>query len=759
MNNLKVLDLFCGCGGFTSGLQDAGLNVVAGIDIWDAAIKTYNHNFEHEGICQDLTKFSPRKFKIQTNIKHVDIIVGGPPCFIQGTRVVTSNGYKLIETVSSDDRLLTHTGQFQQIIDFQRTLYSGYLCSVHTAHQSSPIISTREHPYYIREKNYVWNNCLGRYIYHFKNPVWKEAINLSNNDYVGMIINTNKRFPEFQVEEQSIILNMDEHWRFLGYFVANGWITRTKETNIRVPKFAINFSSPEVCEDIRKVLHLTDQEISIKSQYIESSNLLWYTILITFGIHEKNIPEWVHDCPKHLIQQFINGYIKGHDHINATKHRITNISYNLAYGLQRLYLKLGHIYSVCKSINQHNTYDVKVILDSSSFIDGNYAWFPISKIETVYTADIIVYNFEVQHDNSYVVENVIVHNCQGFSNAGRRDPKDPRNSLFKEFVKYLDYFSPFAFIMENVVGILSMKTANNEKVINIIMNELNKRYHCAYYKLLAADFEVPQNRRRVIFIGFRKDLHIFPTKPRRILETKDHLPVKSILLNKEDVSRSYFLSPKAIAGIIRRRQQNKKKGFGFGAQYLNLDKPSYTIPARYWKDGYDALVKYSDDYIRRLTESEVSKIQTFPDNFVILGSKKNKFIQLGNAVACKFAYHLGKYLINRFNEYNGDLYNYYTKTIQIYGIERIRLKLIELYDLDDNTFIPDKEWQHIMDVMHLVYGQSIPTSLQKIDQIKQLNNLIESDKYIIANNHLCDSLLINIENNKNLVQNMLNSLI
>lgn len=177
---------------------------------------------------------------------------------------------------------------------------------------------------------------------------------------------------------------------------------------------------------------------------------------------------------------------------------------------------------------------------------------------------------------------------------------------------------------ENVVGILSMKTAHGEKVIDIIMGELTKHYHCTYYKLLPADFEVPQNRRRVIFISFRKDLNIFPTKPPRILKTKYHLPVSSVLLDKKDVASSFFLSQKAIAGINRRRQHNKKKGYGFGAQYLTRDKPSYTIPARHWKDGYDALVKYSDDDIRILTESEVSKIQTFPANFVLLGSKKRQ---------------------------------------------------------------------------------------------------------------------------------------
>lgn len=239
--------------------------------------------------------------------------------------------------------------------------------------------------------------------------------------------------------------------------------------------------------------------------------------------------------------------------------------------------------------------------------------------------------------------------CQGFSIAGKRNTNDPRNSLFMEYVKYLNYFNPKIFIMENVMGILSMKTNTNEKVIDIILTELNVNYNCIVTKLYASDFEVPQNRRRVIIIGIRKDYKIFPTPPNTILNVENRIPVKSILLKKEEVDKSYFLSEKALSGIYKKIQQSKKNGKGFGAQFLNLNKPSFTIPARYWKDGYDALVKYNDSEIRRLTITELKRIQTFPDNYILLGSKKDIIIQIGNAVACKFAYYLGKHVINILN--------------------------------------------------------------------------------------------------------------
>lgn len=236
--------------------------------------------------------------------------------------------------------------------------------------------------------------------------------------------------------------------------------------------------------------------------------------------------------------------------------------------------------------------------------------------------------------------------CQGFSIAGKRDKNDPRNSLFIEYYKYIDFFKPKAFIMENVIGILSMKTKKGEKVIDIISNLLGENYNIKINKLYASDFEVPQNRRRTIIIGIRKDLNIIPKEIKPVISKDKRIPVKTILEDEKNIDKKYFLSERAINGINAKKDKSKKKGNGFGAQFLDINKPSYTIPARYWKDGYDALVKYDDKKIRRLTIKELKKIQSFPDNYILKGTNKDIIIQIGNAVASKFAYHLGKYIIN-----------------------------------------------------------------------------------------------------------------
>lgn len=92
--------------------------------------------------------------------------------------------------------------------------------------------------------------------------------------------------------------------------------------------------------------------------------------------------------------------------------------------------------------------------------------------------------------------------CQGFSSQGKRDPKDPRNSLLMEFIRFVRILQPKFIVMENVKGLLSSKTARGERVIDLILSEFEKiGYDVDYRVLMAADFGVPQLRERVIFIG------------------------------------------------------------------------------------------------------------------------------------------------------------------------------------------------------------------------------------------------------------------
>jgi len=68
---MKVLDLFCGCGGFSEGFKREGFDIIAGIDIWDKAIETYKLNNNHLSLFKDLRNYSPEQFYKDYNIKNL----------------------------------------------------------------------------------------------------------------------------------------------------------------------------------------------------------------------------------------------------------------------------------------------------------------------------------------------------------------------------------------------------------------------------------------------------------------------------------------------------------------------------------------------------------------------------------------------------------------------------------------------------------------------------------------------------------------
>lgn len=99
--------------------------------------------------------------------------------------------------------------------------------------------------------------------------------------------------------------------------------------------------------------------------------------------------------------------------------------------------------------------------------------------------------------------------CQGFSvcNKNAGDATDPRNSLFSEFVRMADVFTPDLMIMENVPNLIKARTAKKERVVDVIVAELERRGFHVYFDILhATRFGVPQIRQRLFVIASRREL-------------------------------------------------------------------------------------------------------------------------------------------------------------------------------------------------------------------------------------------------------------
>lgn len=238
--------------------------------------------------------------------------------------------------------------------------------------------------------------------------------------------------------------------------------------------------------------------------------------------------------------------------------------------------------------------------------------------------------------------------CQAFSIAGKRAGfDDVRGTMFFEIARILKHHRPKCFLLENVKGLLNHNMGETFKVIlDILENTLG--YKVYHQVLNAKHFGLPQNRERVIMVGFLDDSIEFKFPKGTFSKTR----LGDIL--ETGVAEKYTLSDKLWKGQQLRKEKHKQKGNGFGYSLFN-ENSSYTstISARYYKDGSEILVEQTGKNPRRLTPREAARLQGFDDDFKQVVSDAQMYKQLGNSVATKM---IEAVAINVIKSLNGEKY-------------------------------------------------------------------------------------------------------
>ena len=219
--------------------------------------------------------------------------------------------------------------------------------------------------------------------------------------------------------------------------------------------------------------------------------------------------------------------------------------------------------------------------------------------------------------------------CQSFSiiaqNPKRLGVKDDRGKLFFEMCRILRDKQPKCFIAENVKGLL---TANQKSAFPLIMEEFkNSGYDVKYMVLNSANYGVPQKRERVIIVGFRKDLNIDFTFPNQVITDEDLFePLKKVIDNTVD--EKYYFSDRAVEGMMKKREKMNK------GRAQDIEKPCNTVGAHLAKvslNSTDPVLMNGNRY-RRFTPREVARIQSFPEQFSLVGTETAQYRALGNAI-------------------------------------------------------------------------------------------------------------------------------
>ena len=182
-----------------------------------------------------------------------------------------------------------------------------------------------------------------------------------------------------------------------------------------------------------------------------------YAYLLGSVPEREELPSTILELPSTVLKHFIDGVLTVNGSLDNGEYVVTSKSKKMIYSLGQAVQK---VYNAPYLIEHEDDYTLTFRKDGKNETDSVYLegmlWNPVKSLEFDESWEGVVYNFEVADDNSYVANNMAVHNCQSFSVGGKKlGMKDDRGVLFLDVVRLTDIIQPKYFILENVVGLLS----------------------------------------------------------------------------------------------------------------------------------------------------------------------------------------------------------------------------------------------------------------------------------------------------------------
>lgn len=520
-------------------------------------------------------------------LDYADLWTYSSPCFTADSFVLTETlGYKKITNVVQGEKVLTHDGSYKTV---EKIINNGIKPTVKIYGMGFDEIHTTEnHKFYVREKSKVWNNLKRSYKRVFSKPIWKQAINLTRNDYLGFPINQKSIIPDWKgiifkwsdgrsdryKNQLSPYMNEYRFWWLIGRYVADGYVRNNGGIVITCGKKKIT-EFKKIGKELGINHYISEERTAFKFHYSLKELELFVKPFGKYA-HGKKIPGFVLDLPVDLLKGFLNGYMAGDGCFTNNKFKATSTSRELVYGLTqciaKIYKRPFAIYKTVRPkttviegriVNQRDTYTLTFSeedrIQDKAFYENGFVWYPFNKLKKA--DDEFVYDLTVADNHSFIINNAIVHNCQDFSTAGKQkgiynaDGSLTRSGLLKHVERLLIESvlfgtQPKYLLMENVKGLVSKKFKPD---FERWLQKLEQLGYKNYWKVLnAKDYGIPQNRERVFVVSIRKDIddkgYKFPSPVPLEKRLKDVL--------EPYVDEKYYLSADKVAKLINESKTN-----------------------------------------------------------------------------------------------------------------------------------------------------------------------------------------------------------
>lgn len=555
------------------------------------------HNIDESLNLGDITKVD------ETKLEPFNMICGGSPCFVAGTKVITENGYKNIEDVKVGDMVLTHKNRYMPVV---RT----------GGEQNKEIYS-------LRIQGFLNTECTDYHPFYCKKTKRSEPEKMKLKDlrvgyYLGSHINQN--------EDNRFNLSDEDCW-ILGRYVADGHIRKDKRKE-RKNSFqyqcilSIGDNKVDELKSIVKTRHYNCYPHSESTHRVvfSSMELVNFVIDHGFGMGAENkiIPSFILDLPVSKLECFLNGYMSGDGCEIGNVYQATTVSKELAMSLcmaiQKVYRVGCCVYyterpDTCvienRIVNQKDTYMIRFRKNSQKhlwFIEDNIVWYPIKEITKTDKIE-NVFNIEVEEDHTYTANNIITYNCQDFSVAGKQkgsvwtckdcghkynplivhwserykcpccesnNIEKTRSSLLVEYLRVIRANKPNFGMYENVKNIVGKQFKDTFKMFT---DELDEYGYNVYWKVLnAKDYGIPQNRERVYLIFIKKELDngkfTYPEPFDNGMRLKDIL--------EENVDEKFYISEDKVQKFIQTLHIDKSdEGFNTPKFVGNVNRPDF----------------------------------------------------------------------------------------------------------------------------------------------------------------------------------------